>query len=243
MNDFQLPNTAQKPQYVHALFQRLAGRYDVMNDLMTMGLHRRWKRQACQAVDLPPGGHVLDVCCGTGDLAGIFRSLDPTVKVTGLDFSDEMLAFARDKQAARGWQDVRFVQGDALALPFEANVFDGVIISYGLRNVANYPQALAEMFRVLRPGGIAVVLDMSHPKGWADALTACYRFTVLPWLGRIVAQDADAYRYLAHSVSCYPTQDGLVQMMEAAGWTSVTCRNKWGGVCAMHRGVKPPKIS
>lgn len=234
---FSLPNAQEKPAYVQTLFQRVAKYYDLMNDLMTFGLHRLWKHQACARLNLPQNAKALDVCCGTGDLAFIIHQQSPSAQITGLDFCPEMLAVARKRLAAKKI-DATFLQGDALALPFEDNAFDGAIISYGLRNVADYQACLAEMTRVVKPGGSVVILDMSHPKGLANLLTSIYRFQLLPLLGKLIANDPDAYRYLSNSIFFYPTQPQLAQLMGEVGLNQVGYQNKLGGICALHWGQK-----
>lgn len=235
---FVLPQTAEKPQYVQQLFSRVAGYYDLMNDFMSAGLHRRWKQQACQWLNLQSGQSVLDVCCGTGDLELMLAKQTPGIQVTGLDFCQPMLDLAQDRLTQAGVH-ATLVQGDALALPFEANQFDGAIISYGLRNVADYQQCLTEMVRVLKPGGRLVILDMSHPEPWMNGLSQVYRFHVMPWMGRLVANDPDAYRYLSNSIYFYLTQVQLADLMQQVGLTQVRYENRMGGICAIHEGVKP----
>lgn len=235
---FQLPQIQEKPAYVQRLFSRLALRYDLMNDVMTMGLHRLWKKRACRLLELNPGGTVLDVCCGTGDLEFYLAKMG--MDVTGLDFCAEMLDIARRRMQQAGLARLEncFVQGDAMALPFEENRFDGAIISYGLRNVSDYETCLREMRRVVKPGGRIVILDMSHPNPVMNALSTFYRFTVVPLLGKCLADDPEAYRYLTHSIYFYLSQQRLVGLMQQVGLRNVRFENKLGGVCAIHRGVK-----
>jgi len=236
-SSFTLPSRQEKPSYVQNLFTRIAKYYDLMNDVMTLGLHRLWKLQACRRLALSPSSHVLDVCCGTGDLAFTLAQLYPQASITGLDFCAEMLEIA-EKRVRQKRVAAKFLQGDAMALPFEGNAFDGVVIGYGLRNVANYQACLAEMVRVVKPGGYVVVLDMSHPTGVVNWLSAVYRFKIMPWMGKFVANDPEAYRYLSNSIFFYPTQTELVDMMGQAGLSHVAYQNKMGGVCALHWGQK-----
>ncbi|MCA9788697.1 MAG: bifunctional demethylmenaquinone methyltransferase/2-methoxy-6-polyprenyl-1,4-benzoquinol methylase UbiE [Cyanobacteria bacterium HKST-UBA05] len=234
---FALPSVQEKPTYVQNLFARVASYYDMMNDVMSFGLHRLWKRQACRKLALPRNGRVLDVCSGTGDLAVMLHRQYPTVAITALDFCPEMLAIGQRRAVAQG-VPAAFEQGDALALPYADNAFDGVIIGYGLRNVAHYDRCLSEMVRVVKPGGYVVVLDMSHPKGLANVISGFYRFTIMPLMGKCVANDPDAYRYLANSIFFYPDQSKLAHMMAEAGLGHVAYENKLGGICALHWGQK-----
>ncbi len=234
---FTLPSVQEKPEYVRQLFSRLAACYDLMNDLMTFGLHRLWKKQACRRLELKPGDRVLDVCCGTGDLTLYLAKLYPDLEITGLDFCEDMLNIARQR-LSKGKREATFVRGDAMALPFDSNCFEGVIISYGLRNVANYRQCLSELHRVLKPGGRVVVLDMSYPNPLMNFLSGFYRFSLLPLLGKWVTQDPEAYRYLSTSIYFYLPQQDLAALMRDLDFAQVTFENRLGGICAMHSGIK-----
>jgi len=231
---FTLPQVQEKPGYVQKLFGRIAPYYDIMNDLMTMGLHRQWKKDACRLLNVKFGDTVLDICCGTGDLEIYLNQIYPGIQPTGLDFCEPMLDIARKRCT-----NAQFIQGDALALPFEDNCFNGAVISYGLRNVADYRQCLAEIHRVIKPGSRVVILDMSHPVGWANTLSAFYRFTIMPLMGRLIANDPDAYKYLAHSIYFYLSQQALAELMQEVGFQKIEYRNLMGGICAMHWGIKP----
>jgi demethylmenaquinone methyltransferase / 2-methoxy-6-polyprenyl-1,4-benzoquinol methylase len=236
-SSFLLPTPDEKPGYVKGLFKRIANYYDMMNDVMTVGMHRQWKRQACLKLSLKPGSRVLDLCCGTGDLIFYLSRLFPGVTVTGLDFSPEMLAVAQqrlNKQATVA----TLVQGDAMALPFEPESFEGAIIAYGLRNVSDYRRCLEELYLVLTPGSKLVVLDMSHPTGVMNVLSSFYRFTIVPLTGKLLTQNGDAYHYLSNSIFTYPNQKKLVCLMQEAGFQQVSYQNLVSGVCAIHVGQR-----
>jgi demethylmenaquinone methyltransferase / 2-methoxy-6-polyprenyl-1,4-benzoquinol methylase len=217
--NIQLPTPAHEPpskspDAISGMFNRIAKTYDLLNDCMTAGMHRHWKKQACRALNLKPGDSVLDVCTGTGDLAAILSGMvGRDGKVTAIDFSEEMLEIARDKY--KNIDNISWVQGDALALPFEDNQFDGVIVSFGLRNVASVPGALAEMARVVRPGGWVVNLDTAsdckNPLFWF------YFSTVMPLLGKLVAGDYTAYQYLCRSTQTFETPEQIAAHLRQFG--------------------------
>lgn len=234
---FPLPQKSEKPQYVQNLFTRVSKYYDLMNDVMSLGLHRLWKKQAIRLLNLQPGDRVLDVCCGTGDLEQYLYRMIPGVQITGLDFCENMLEIAR-KRMDEQMIPAQLVQGDALSLPFEDNQFDGAIIGYGLRNVADYETCLREMRRVVKDGSRIVVLDMSHPTPLMNKISGFYRYTLMPLMGKLVANDPDAYRYLSNSIHYYLTQQELCKLMRTIGLHQVKFRNKLGGICAIHWGLK-----
>ena len=235
--NFQLPTTDEKPEYVQKLFQKVARYYDLMNDCMTFGLHRLWKKKACQLLCLPIQGKVLDVACGTGDLAFYLNKQYPNAELVGLDFCEDMLVIAR-KRAQDKQLNAQFIQGDGLNLPFENNQFNGAVISYGLRNMADYKRCLSEMVRVIEPGSRVVILDMSHPNKLMGVLSAFYRFQVMPLLGKFIANDTESYKYLSNSIYFYLNQVELVGLMQDSGLTNVQYENLMGGVCALHWGLK-----
>jgi demethylmenaquinone methyltransferase / 2-methoxy-6-polyprenyl-1,4-benzoquinol methylase len=235
---FSLPSQSEKPTFVKALFERLARYYDMMNDVMTAGLHRRWKQDAIRHLALTPDAVVLDLCCGTGDLALSIQQQRPEATVIGLDFSANMLAIAHERANKAELQDISFQEGDALHLPFADNQFDGVVQAYGLRNVADYERNLQEVFRVLKPGGRFVILDMSHPRPPISWLSHIYRFSILPLVGKVLARDENAYRYLTNSIFLFLTQDQLAQKLEQHGFKHVAYKNIVGGVCALHWSKK-----
>lgn len=226
----------EKTRRVKGVFDSVASRYDLMNDLMSLGLHRGWKRFAIEASGVRAGARVLDVAGGTADLARLFAArVGPTGSVVLTDINGAMLAAGRDRMLNEG-RMMPAVQCNAEALPFAAASFDCVSIAFGLRNVTRKEVALADMRRVLRPGGVALVLEFSHV--WAPLKSAYdwYSFNVLPRLGKLVADDAASYRYLAESIRVHPDQQELGAMMESAGFERVDWFNLSAGVVALHRG-------
>jgi demethylmenaquinone methyltransferase/2-methoxy-6-polyprenyl-1,4-benzoquinol methylase len=231
----------EKAGRVRAVFDSVADKYDVMNDLMSFGIHRLWKRFTLSQTGLKPGQAALDVAGGTGDLAlGMARQVGPTGRVVLSDINEAMLARGRDRLLDAGVvQQVEYVLANAEKLPFEDASFDVVTIGFGLRNVTDKPAALRSMARVLKPGGQLLVLEFSKPQapGLAPIYDA-YSFGVLPALGRLVANDPDSYRYLAESIRMFPDQPTLAGMMRDAGLDGVKFHNLTGGVVALHRGWK-----
>ena len=238
---YETVGESEKAERVRGVFDSVATRYDLMNDLMSFGVHRLWKRFAVQMTGVRAGQRVLDLASGTGDLAARLAGLvGPRGLVVMTDINAAMLARGRDRMLDEGRAgNVRYAQLDAEALPFPDGCFDCVTIGFGLRNVTHKERALAEMHRVLRPGGRALVLEFSHPT--AAPLRAAYdlySFQVLPRLGRLVADDEASYRYLAESIRVHPDQQTLKGMMEAAGFERCDVHNLTGGVVAVHRGFK-----
>jgi demethylmenaquinone methyltransferase/2-methoxy-6-polyprenyl-1,4-benzoquinol methylase len=228
----------EKSRKVAGVFDSVAARYDLMNDLMSVGLHRLWKRFAVEASGLRPGEKVLDVAGGTGDLARLFADrVGAQGEVVLTDINSAMLHSGRDRLLDAG-KLLPVVQCDAERLPFGPDRFDCVSIAFGLRNVTHKEAALADMRRVLKPGGRLLVLEFS--KVWAPLKSAydAYSFGVLPRLGKLVASDAEAYRYLAESIRMHPDQATLKAMMEHAGLERVEYFNLAAGVVALHRGYK-----
>jgi demethylmenaquinone methyltransferase/2-methoxy-6-polyprenyl-1,4-benzoquinol methylase len=234
----QVP-VAEKAARVRGVFDSVAGRYDLMNDLMSGGLHRLWKRFALSQTGLRPGMRALDVAAGTCDLgAGLARQVGSSGLAVLTDINREMLARGRDRLLDEGvFGNVAFVIADAERLPFADASFDCVTIGFGLRNVTDKPAALSSMRRVLRPGGRLLVLEFSKPRG--EALRSAYdaySFRVLPALGRMVASDEASYRYLAESIRMHPDQETLAAMMKDAGLEDVRFHNLAGGIVALHVG-------
>jgi demethylmenaquinone methyltransferase/2-methoxy-6-polyprenyl-1,4-benzoquinol methylase len=224
---------------VAGVFHSVASRYDLMNDLMSAGLHRVWKTFTIGQAAVRPGMRVLDVAGGTGDLARAFaRRVGATGEVWLTDINASMLAVGRDRMVDDGCLQPA-VQCDAEALPFPDGHFDRVTVAFGLRNMTHKDRALAEMRRVLRPGGRLLVLEFSQVRKALAPLYDLYSFSVLPWLGRQVAGDEASYRYLAESIRMHPDQETLKTMMEEAGFLRVRYFNLTGGVVALHEGVAP----
>lgn len=224
----------EKTRRVRGVFDSVADKYDVMNDLMSVGLHRLWKRFAVDLVHVRPGQRVLDLAGGTGDLARLFAGRVGTAgTVVHSDINHAMLAAGRDKLIDRGLA-LPTVQCNAEALPFPDRMFDVVSIAFGLRNVTRKELALAEMRRVLRPGGAALVLEFSRVAKPLAPLYDWYSFNVLPRLGKLVANDDASYRYLAESIRVHPDQASLARMMEQAGFDRVEYHDLTAGVVAVH---------
>ena len=228
----------EKSRRVRGVFDSVAGKYDLMNDLMSGGMHRFWKRYAVGVAAPRAGARVLDLAGGTGDLARLFSDAAGTTgRVVLTDINGAMLAEGRDKLLDRG-RSLEVVQCDAEKLPFGDRAFDVVSIGFGLRNVTRKENALAEMRRVLAPGGVAVVLEFSKVAAPLAPAYDWYSFAVLPRLGRLVAGDEASYRYLAESIRMHPDQETLKTMMEAAGLERVDYHNLTAGVAALHTGIK-----
>ena len=231
---FERVTPDEKTRRVRGVFDSVTGRYDLMNDLMSAGLHRLWKRFTVEMSGLREGAALLDLAGGTGDLARLFaRRLGPTGVVVHTDINHAMLAAGRDKLLDAGVL-LPTVQCDAEALPFRDRAFDGVSIAFGLRNVTHKERALAEMRRILKPGGIALILEFSRVHRALAPAYDWYSFNVLPRLGRFVVNDEASYRYLAESIRMHPDQETLKSMLEGAGFERVDFYNLTGGVVALH---------
>ncbi|HEY2686331.1 MAG TPA: bifunctional demethylmenaquinone methyltransferase/2-methoxy-6-polyprenyl-1,4-benzoquinol methylase UbiE [Steroidobacteraceae bacterium] len=230
-----------KAARVHSVFASVAGKYDIMNDLMSLGAHRLWKQFTLSLTGLKPGQHALDVAGGTGDLAaGMLRQVGKSGRVVLSDINPAMLAIGRDRLLDRGFVgNVECLVADAEKLPFEDHSFDCVTIGFGLRNVTDKAAALASMHRVLKVGGQLLVLEFSKPVApGLKPLYDSYSFKVLPWLGKMVARDEASYRYLAESIRMHPDQEALLAMLTQAGFTQARYHNLSGGIVAVHRGFK-----
>jgi demethylmenaquinone methyltransferase/2-methoxy-6-polyprenyl-1,4-benzoquinol methylase len=232
---------AEKAQHVRAVFDSVADKYDLMNDLMSAGVHRLWKRYTLSQTGLRPGQMALDVAGGTGDIAsGMARQVGERGVVVLSDINEAMLGVGRNRLLDRGlMRNVRFSLADAESLPFADERFDCVTIAFGLRNVTDKPAALASMRRVLKPGGRLLVLEFSKPiVPGLKPIYDVYSFSVLPWLGRRVAGDSDSYQYLAESIRRFPDQEALEGMMRDAGLEDCRHHNLSGGIVALHKGFR-----
>jgi demethylmenaquinone methyltransferase / 2-methoxy-6-polyprenyl-1,4-benzoquinol methylase len=238
---YQKVAAAEKAGKVAGVFDSVAGKYDVMNDLMSLGVHRLWKRFAIELSGVRTGEWVLDLAGGTGDLTQrMLPRVGPKGRVVLSDINANMLREGRRRLVDEGLVgNITYVQCDAEQLPFSDQSFDCIAIGFGLRNVTHQYRALAAMHRVLKPGGRVIILEFSHPvaPGLKPAYDL-YSFAVLPVLGKLVANDADSYRYLAESIRMHPNQETLLRMMEEAGFERCQYFNLSGGIVAVHRGYK-----
>jgi demethylmenaquinone methyltransferase / 2-methoxy-6-polyprenyl-1,4-benzoquinol methylase len=235
---FQTVDEKEKAQRVRGVFDSVAGKYDLMNDLMSLGLHRVWKAYAIAVAAPQPGERVLDVAGGTGDLAlAIARKVGPRGLVVHTDINQAMLSAGRERVLDKGWL-LPTALCDAEQLPFPNGSFDLVTVAFGLRNMTRKDRALAEMARVLRLGGRLLVLEFSKVAEPLRGVYDWYSFQVLPRLGQLVARDGDSYRYLAESIRMHPDQEQLKSMMKAAGFGHVDVHSLTGGVVAAHVGIR-----
>jgi demethylmenaquinone methyltransferase / 2-methoxy-6-polyprenyl-1,4-benzoquinol methylase len=235
---FETVSEEEKAKRVAGVFTSVAGKYDVMNDLMSAGLHRVWKRFAVNISGVRTGQHVLDVAGGSADLSRLFlKKVGDSGQVVLTDINNAMLRVGRDRLLDEGYT-TPVTQCDAEHLPFPDNYFDCVSIAFGLRNVTHKDIALREMQRVLKPGGRVIVLEFSKVAKPLEKIYDAYSFKLLPKIGQIIANDADSYRYLAESIRMHPNQEELKKMMEDAGLEKVEYFNMTSGVVAVHRGYK-----
>ncbi|RDV24167.1 bifunctional demethylmenaquinone methyltransferase/2-methoxy-6-polyprenyl-1,4-benzoquinol methylase UbiE [Alteromonas aestuariivivens] len=238
---FRQVEKSKKASMVAGVFDSVAAKYDLMNDLMSMGIHRLWKRYTIDCSGVRAGHKVLDLAGGTGDLAAKFsRLVGPTGSVTLADINHSMLTVGRNKLRDMGLiSNLDYVQADAEALPFPDNSFDLVTMAFGLRNVTEKQNALNSIFRVLKPGGRLLVLEFSKPQSeHLSKLYDMYSFHILPKMGQLVANDAESYQYLAESIRMHPDQETLKGMFETAGFEQCDFHNLTGGIVALHRGFK-----
>jgi demethylmenaquinone methyltransferase/2-methoxy-6-polyprenyl-1,4-benzoquinol methylase len=235
---YETVDEQEKAARVRGVFDRVAAKYDLMNDVLSMGLHRAWKAYTVGVADVRPGMRVLDIAGGTGDLARAFaRKAGPQGTVVHTDINFEMLRTGRDRLLDDGLALPTMVC-DAEQLPFADGHFDLVSVAFGLRNMTHKERALAEMQRVLRPGGRLLVLEFSKPAEPLRKPYDWYSFRFMPWAGKVVAGDADSYRYLAESIRMHPDQATLKAMMQAAGFGHVDVHNLAAGIVALHVGIK-----
>ncbi len=237
----QIPET-EKVKRVQAVFDSVVDRYDLMNDLMSFGIHRFWKYETINLAAVQPGQRILDLAAGTGDLTKSFaRRIGTTGQVVASDINAAMLKLGRNKLIDMGFaSNIEYVQANAEALPFADEQFDCVTIGFGLRNITHKDKALKAMFRVLKSGGCALVLEFSRPI-YAPLRFAydLYSFQILPKIGRLITGDEASYQYLAESIRVHPDQESLKSLLEVAGFVNCDYTNLTGGIVAIHRGYKP----
>jgi len=237
---FQTVNEAEKAGMVHGVFSRVASKYDIMNDVMSGGVHRLWKDAMMDWLAPRPGQRLLDVAGGTGDVAFRFLQRAPGATATMLDMTEPMLVAGRQRaEAEKLAERLEWVVGDAMALPFAANSFDVFTISFGIRNVTRIGDALTEAYRVLRPGGRLMVLEFSQlPNPALQWAYDRYSFNVIPLMGQLIVGDRASYQYLVESIRKFPDQETFAGMIRAAGFGQVKYRNLTMGVAALHSGWK-----
>ena len=232
----------EKAGRVAGVFHSVADNYDLMNDLMSAGIHRLWKHMTIEMSGVRKGHKVLDIAGGTGDLAAKFSKIVGSEgSVVLADINESMLKVGRDRLIDRGiTENVTFSQADAQYLPFPDDTFDVITIAFGLRNVTDKDMALRSMLRVLKPGGKLLILEFSKPtSSLLSKIYDTYSFNVLPRLGKVFANDSDSYKYLAESIRMHPDQSTLLHMLDSAGFENTDFHNMTGGVVALHRGIKP----
>lgn len=237
---FQTVNEEAKADMVHGVFSRVASKYDIMNDLMSMGIHRIWKNAMMDWLAPRPEQKLLDVAGGTGDIAFRFLKRAKGSTATVCDMTESMLIEGQKRADAENMAArLNWVVGDAMDLPFESNTFDVYTISFGIRNVTRIPDALAEAYRVLKPGGRLMVLEFSQiPNDLMQAVYDAYSFNVIPVMGQVVANDRDSYQYLVESIRKFPNQELFASMIREAGFSQVKYRNLSMGIAALHSGWK-----
>ncbi|MFH1288402.1 MAG: bifunctional demethylmenaquinone methyltransferase/2-methoxy-6-polyprenyl-1,4-benzoquinol methylase UbiE [bacterium] len=234
-------NKEMKYKYVRKMFDSIAPSYDLMNTVASFGIHHLWRKKAVKLAGVRPGNTALDICCGTGDFSiALARAVGSNGKVDGLDFSSEMIKKAKEKIKKTNFAKiVSYQEGNAEQLPFSDNSFDFCTASCGIRNLTDLERGFAEMRRVIKHGGRVVCLDLGHPEiPIFRSIYTFYFFKIVPFLGRIVSNQKEAYTYLPHSLNTFPTQDKLKRLMEKVGLKEVRYWNLFGGVMAIHIGIK-----
>jgi demethylmenaquinone methyltransferase/2-methoxy-6-polyprenyl-1,4-benzoquinol methylase len=239
---YQSVDEVEKAGKVAEVFHSVANKYDLMNDFMSFGLHRLWKKIAIARAQVRPGQKVLDIAGGTGDLAAAFAKAvqfgsNADAQVWLSDINASMLGVGRDRLLDQGLA-LPCVQFDAEKIPFSNNHFDVVTVAFGLRNMTHKDVALTEMLRVIKPGGRVLVLEFSKPDAFLQPVYDAYSFKVLPWLGEKIAQDAESYRYLAESIRMHPDAQALKEIMLGVGFDEVDTHRMTGGIVALHIGIK-----
>ncbi|BAW80011.1 ubiquinone/menaquinone biosynthesis methyltransferase [Candidatus Nitrosoglobus terrae] len=237
---FQEIPIEEKAHKVAEVFHSVASRYDLMNDLMSFGMHRLWKRFLIELGGIRPGMKILDVASGTGDLARSFSDLiGNNGHIILADINSSMLTQGRERLINLGKvENPSYVQANAECLPFPANYFDRVTIAFGLRNVTRKEVALRSMYQVLKPGGQLLILEFSKPASWLTPLYDVYSFQLLPRLGKLVTGDADSYRYLVESIRRHPDQESLQRLIQSTGFDHCDFYNLSHGIVALHKGYK-----
>jgi demethylmenaquinone methyltransferase/2-methoxy-6-polyprenyl-1,4-benzoquinol methylase len=238
---YQQVPTEKKQGLVETVFRSVANRYDIMNDLMSLGIHRYWKKYTAAIARIKPGDYILDIAGGTADMTRYFaKDTGDAGKVVLADINDSMLQLGRDKIINAGLaNNVNCIQANAECLPFANNSFDLACIAFGLRNVTNKQQALDSLFRVLKPGGRLIILEFSKPTSkLLSKIYDTYSFNILPEIGKFVANDKPSYQYLAESIRMHPNQQILANMLEKTGFKTVNYQNLTGGIVAIHTGLK-----
>ena len=239
---YETVDSKEKAGRVAGVFHSVADNYDLMNDLMSAGIHRLWKHMTIEMSGVRKGHKVLDIAGGTGDLAAKFSKIVGSEgSVVLADINESMLKVGRDRLIDRGiTENITFSQADAQYLPFPDNTFNVITIAFGLRNVTDKDMALRSMLRVLKPGGKLLILEFSKPTSpLLSKIYDTYSFNVLPRLGKVFANDSDSYKYLAESIRMHPDQFTLLHMLDSAGFENTDFHNMTGGVVALHRGIKP----
>ncbi|TMN20682.1 demethylmenaquinone methyltransferase [Lentibacillus cibarius] len=229
-----------KEERVHDVFEKIYDRYDSMNAIISFQRHKAWRKDVMKQMNVQKGAKALDVCCGTGDWSiSLAEAAGNSGAVIGLDFSDNMLSVAREKNRNLEYKQLSFIQGNAMELPFESNSFDYVTIGFGLRNVPDYMRVLKEMYRVVKPGGKVVCLETSQPTmiGFRQGYYLYFRF-IMPLLGKLFAKSYQEYAWLYESAKNFPDKKKLKQMFYRAGFNYVKVKHYTGGVAAMHMGIK-----
>lgn len=237
---YQTVDEDQKAGMVHGVFTNVASKYDIMNDVMSMGIHRVWKDAMMDWLAPRPGQKLLDVAGGTGDVAFRFLNRAPGATATVCDMTESMLIEGRKRaEAEQMANSLDWIVGDAMALPFEDNSFDTYTISFGIRNVTRIPDALSEAYRVLKPGGRIMVLEFSQiPNDMMQKVYDLYSFNIIPRMGQVIAGDRDSYQYLVESIRKFPDQETFAAMIRDAGFEQVKYRNLTMGIAALHSGWK-----